>query len=654
MLWKICYIGGCETAAFAARELKRYLAAIDPETDAPLMKLASYNPDMADALWVGRDPAFAEKLPPILAGGNPALDDAIFIDVAGNRGVITGNNPRSVLLAVYRYLTELGCAWVRPGADGEILPRKALGADRVYVRETPSYRHRSMEIEGSNSFDHVANLIDWIPKLGMNGLFIPFFAPFAFYSRWYNQKGREAVTAEETKHMVREHEAEIKKRGLLYHAIGHGWTTEPFGIGSNDWDAADQEIPAEYLEYFPMIGGKRGFFDGKPMLTNLCFSNPKARDIVTSYVAEYCKTHSEIDFLHFWFNDSYNSHCECENCAGTTPSDYYVTLLNEIDKKLTYAGLNTKIVFLLYYELLWAPEKERLNNPERFVMMFAPISRTFSKTYAQSDLSERAPLAPYARNRIAPPRSVEENVARLRKWQELFKGDGFIFDYHFFMDHYRDPGYAQISRTLFEDMKNLDMLGLNGTVNCQVTRAFFPTGLGLCMMAKAMWNKRADYDAESCAYYKAAFGDKGPEVKEYLETLSALFDPPYLRREKPQADAQAAENFDRVRGVIDSFERSTAGAGDPRRNATAETPESHMLIPSICKSWEYLRLHGQLCRLLAKALAYRARGKQKAAMRVYGEIESWIQEHESGIADALDFYIAVRVWKSIIESKTHD
>ena len=646
MLWKICYIGGCETTAFAARELKRYLAAIDHRTDAPLLKMDSYSPDIAGALWVGRDHAFIDRLPLIPRDGNPALDDAISVDVTGNVGVITGNNPRSVLLAVYRYLAELGCAWVRPGAYGEVLPRRALGADRVYVRETPSFRHRSMEIEGSNSYDHVADLIDWIPKLGMNGLFIPFFAPFAFYDRWYarnnenNKNGHAAVTVEETKRMVKEHETEMKKRGLLYHAIGHGWMTEPFGIGSNDWDTTDREIPDEYIEYFPMIGGKRGYFDGKPMLTNLCFSNPAARDRVTSYVADYCKTHREIDFLHFWFNDSYNSHCECINCAGTTPSDYYVAMLNEIDEKLTDAGLETKIVFLLYYELLWAPEKERLKNPDRFVMMFAPISRTFSKTYAQSDLTGRTPIAPYVRNRIVPPRSVEENVAMLRKWQEMFKGDSFIFDYHFFMDHYKDPGYAQISMTLFEDMKNLDLLGLNGTVNCQVTRAFFPTGLGLSMMAKALWNKGADYAAEAGVYYDAAFGEKGGEVKGYLETLSGLFDPPYLRREKPQIDMRAAERFDGICEVIDKFERSIADSDE----LACSTPQ----VPAVRKSWDYLRLHGQLCRFLAKALAHKARGEYDAALIVYGDIEAWLRKHEGEIADVLDFYTASIAWKSII------
>jgi len=132
-------------------------------------------------------------------------------------------------------------------------------------------------------------------------------------------------------------------------------------------------------------------------------------------VVEYSKNNSEIDYLHFWLSDALNTQCECENCKDTIPSDFYVMMLNEIDEKLARAGLDTKIVFLIYFDLLWEPQKERIKNPDRFVMMFAPFSRTYSKAYAESDLSGRAPLAPYERNRLVMPRSVEENVARLRR-----------------------------------------------------------------------------------------------------------------------------------------------------------------------------------------------------------------------------------------------
>ena len=50
------------------------------------------------------------------------LDDIIHIDTDENGGIIAGSNPRSVLLAVYRYLQENGCRWLFPGIDGEFIP----------------------------------------------------------------------------------------------------------------------------------------------------------------------------------------------------------------------------------------------------------------------------------------------------------------------------------------------------------------------------------------------------------------------------------------------------------------------------------------------------------------------------------------------------
>jgi hypothetical protein len=383
-----------------------------------------------------------------------------------------------------------------------------------------------------------------------------------------------------------------------------------------------------------MIDGKRGYFGGVPMLTNCCYSNAACRDTITSYVVEYATANQHVDYLHFWLSDSYNSHCECDNCKDTVPSDYYVAMLNEIDQKLTAAGLDTKIVFLLYFDLLWEPLKTSIKNPERFVLMFAPFSRTYSKPYAQADLTGQADVKPYERNRLTMPRSIEENVTRLRRWQAKHaNGDGFVFDYHFFADHVKDPGYAQISRVLFDDIKNLHALGLNGTVNCQLTRPFFPTGLGLWLMAKALWDKEADFEKEAGAYYKAAFGKRGLEVKNYLEGLSERFDPPYLRREKPQRDEKAAERFGEIGAYIDGFDFSDDGETNT----------------SVKKSWAYLRLHAQVCCIAAKALHYKARGKREEAMIVLRDIESWARLNERNTADVLDFYRFTHTWRSIIE-----
>ena len=256
----------------------------------------------------------------------------------------------------------------------------------------------------------------------------------------------------------------------------------------------------------------------------------RTRSTKTQVKLETTEKSTNVDYLHVWLADWQRNHCECDECVKLRPSDHYVQLLNEIDRKLTDAGLDTKIVFLIYVDLLWAPIKERLNNPDRFVLMFAPITRTYSSSMASSKPFDGV-LADYNRNNNKMPSSVSENIAHLKNWQKDFECDSFDFDYHYMWDHFKDIGHFGTDRVLFEDMKNLDKLGLNGMVSCQCIRAFFPHGLGMYCMAEALWNKNADFDNVTHKYFNAAFGDDGDIVSEYMKKLTTLSDPVYMRGE---------------------------------------------------------------------------------------------------------------------------
>ena len=146
-------------------------------------------------------------------------------------------------------------------------------------------------------------------------------------------------------------------------------------------------------------------------------------------------------------------------------------------------------MFLLYVDLLWEPKEAYLKNPDRFVLMFAPITRTYTVSLLDAEPFDVEKLSPYEKNRLNMPKSVSENLARLFKWQERFEEDSFIFDYHFMWDHFLDPGYFEMAKTLFKDMQHLDKFNLNGMISCQNQRVFFPTGLGMVAMAEALWNK---------------------------------------------------------------------------------------------------------------------------------------------------------------------
>lgn len=102
---KIARISYDPVIAYAAEELQRCLREMDRETEVLILTYPTYRWELEDVLWVGMDDALKEFLPNVK---DAHLDDAIAIEVKGAKGFITGANPRAVLIAVYRYLRELG------------------------------------------------------------------------------------------------------------------------------------------------------------------------------------------------------------------------------------------------------------------------------------------------------------------------------------------------------------------------------------------------------------------------------------------------------------------------------------------------------------------------------------------------------------------
>ena len=597
-----------------------------------MLSFQKFIPALTGVLWLRVCPEVCALV------ANPELDDAYQIDIVDSVGAVRGSNPRSVLMGVYRYLQELGCSWVRPGADGEYIPQRTLAGTDIHIKEIASYRHRGICIEGSVGYQHVSDMIDWMPKMGLNAYFNQFNNPVTFYNRWYEHRSsthmKGAPLPSEAIAALRDQsELEIKKRGLLYQAAGHGWTCEPFGIPGEAWEPREYEIPAESRECLAMVNGKRELWGNVPLNTNLCYSNPRVRKTIAEAVAKRCADVPAIDYAQVWLADGTNNHCECDACRKMRPADWYVTLLNDIDEKLTEANLPTKVVFLLYVDLLWEPQQVRLKNPDRFTLMFAPITRTYSASIADAEEFDEEKLPPFTLNQLQFPESVGENLAWMRRWRKQCDGDGFDFDYHFMWDHFCDPGYYAMAKTLFRDMQNLHKVGLNGMISCQNQRVFLPTGLGMAAMAAALWNEHGDFEEVARNYFRCAYGEDAEAVQAYLMALSDAFDPVYIRGEKAAVNPDNAGKLARVPNILSCY----SDLIEARRKDPA-LPQSRRA------SWEYLWYHGQLCRKYALTFQRKAEGKLEEAARLKEELIDlgWKLEPQlHHVFDAYEFMVSM-------------
>jgi len=628
-------VGEAPPVRFAAAELRKYVSLATGRRAVRRFR-RRYHPG-EPGLWVGTFADFGEEAP--RPASDDPLDDEIFLRVGAKGGIIAGANARSALLAAYRYLTALGFRWVRPGRDGERVPRLRSPFRPVERHERPAYRHRAVCIEGACAWEHVRDMIAWMPKVGLNAYFLQLADGYEFFERWYRHqlnplRRPEGFSKARAARLRAALVAQLRKRGLLLHNVGHGWTCEAVGLHGEGWHRFEGELPPSLRRFLALTRGRRRFFDGRPLNTQLCYGNPDVRERLTDLVADYAETHPEVDLLHFWLADGSGNFCECLRCRKHRPADLYVKMLNRLDEKLAARGVPTRIVFLAYVDLLWPPVRERLKNPERFVLMFAPITRSYAKPLPAA--AGRGRLPPFRLNRLKFPGDPKANLAFLAAWQKaLARGSGwtcdsFDFDYHFWWAHFRDPGNMQLARVVHDDVRHLGRIGLRGLVNCQLQRIFWPTGFAMTAMAATLWNGDVSFDDVAEDYFRSAFGAAGERVRRYLERLSEAMPIELLLHGSERQRAAAIRCLHGAAAVIEAFRRDIergCRSRDPLRRA----------------SWRILSEHAEIYRRLSEALALCRDGKEEAGRRLAWDLIRHVRRRERHLHRVFDVWMFVRV-----------
>ncbi len=516
-MYQIYKITSNTVVDFAAEELKKYLRMMMPRCGEIGI---TYNPNAKDGFRLGLMADFGLDTS---EAEDQELDDIIHIDTQENGGIIAGNNPRSVLLAVYRYLTENGCRWLFPGVDGEIIPVQQVVP--TYYHKMADNRYRGQCNEGAESQQCMLETIDFSPKIGMNVYMLEFDIPKVYYDYYYNHRFNEAnrdpepVTDETVLQWKRVCETEMAKRGLQFHDMGHGWTVESFGITSTGgWDKNENTyVPEESVQYLAQIDGKRGLYKGVAMNTNFCMSNPSARKIFTKTVCDYAEINTHVGYLHVWLADWQKNHCECNACRKKIPSDWYVILLNEIDEELTRRNLSTRIVFCAYSDTAYEPLEEKIKNPDRFSILLGAISRSY--TYSVERNPQMENLAPYVLNQSSRLDSMEEYIVRLNRWKEFAPCNSFAYEYHFWKHQFYAPGVLSFAKRVCEDVESYRDNGLNGMIQDGSQRCFFPNGFSFYCYGKKLFDNSLTYEELEEDYFSHAYGEAKDLVLSYLKAV---------------------------------------------------------------------------------------------------------------------------------------
>ena len=536
-MYKIYKITSNPVADFAAEELKRYLRMMMPRCGEITIE---YNPEAKDGFRLGLMQEFGLDVSEVK---NVDLDDIVHIDTDEQGGIIAGDNPRSILLAVYKYLTINGCRWLYPGVDGEFIPMQNIKA--VKYHKAADCRYRGQCNEGAESQQAMLETIDWAPKVGMNVYMLEFDIPTVYYDWYYQHRHNtanrepEPVNADTVLQWKRACEAEIAKRGLQFHDIGHGWTVEAFGIDSKGaWSVkGEHPVPEEAVQYLAEIDGERKLYMNIPVNTNFCMSNPEARKIVANYVADYAQENSHVNYIHVWLADGQKNHCECEVCRTKTPSDWYVMLLNDIDAELTNRKLTNRIGVAVYSDTAYEPTCEYIKNPDRFFMILGAITRSYTYSIPKDP---QVPLTPFVLNKSGRLETMEEHMMRLKLWQKFVPSPAISYEYHFWRHQFYAPGVLSFAKRLYEDVLSYKDNGLDGMIEDGSQRAFFPNGISYYAYANTLFDTSLNFEELVKDYFDHAYGEAGDKVIAFLQKIDELMPHTYMearhskRRDKSQ------------------------------------------------------------------------------------------------------------------------
>lgn len=586
---------------------------------------------------------------------DPFIEDIIDIDVARGTGIIAGSNPRSVLMAVYKYFWFAGCRWVRPGDDGEYLPRCGLQALCCAYRKKADYPFRGECCEGAISYEHMRDTVYWMPKVGMNMYMIEGLVPYTYMHKWYGHVGNGLLRrkGQVTDYAMLEGyiarlEQDIARTGVQLHNVGHGWMFEKLGVHHGSPAMEKAALKEADKQYLALVNGRRDLYGSSTFYTQFCYSNPAARKVLTDFVVEYLQKKPWVDFMHLWLADAANNHCECPECAKMIPSDFYVMLLNEIDEALTAAGIGARLVLILYVDLVRPPEKLRLKNPGRFVIL-AAIGGKYGVTYHREPLTE--PVPPYERNRWKQP----SNALRLYwydGWKKLCGNiPGIIYEYRFYRDQYCDLGQMQVARETYDDMRALRDIDFQGCMSDQTHRCYLPTALPMLVMAQTLFDRGTDFNAFAEDYFRSAFGEDGGLVRAWLEEVTALLHPSLLRLETAEESADAASDLE-TQGLALRGREAGTWVGDDGLAADLEKVPAladgfrpvigahlHLENPVQARSWAYLAYYADIVSGMSRVFRAGAEGDLGKARVLLPELEDLLSASEMQIHNVFDRYL---------------
>ena len=269
--------------------------------------------------------------------------------------IMAGSNSRGTLYAMYAFLEWMGCRFLIPGPEGDIIPAiydvPAIPVDDVV--EEPTFRRRDITedwryaftVKGDPNPKHMEyweKLIDWMGKNRINCT-----------------EGDEYMT------LFKEH---FKKRGITHWGGGH---VIPKLLPHDLYDSNP--------DYFRMDQAGERVTNG-----NFCSSNKNALELACQNAVTLLDKNPDWENLNIWGEDVLSgSWCHCSDCSDLTPVDQYLTICNAIAEAVEKSGKNVEVECIAYHDSV-SPDTSVTPHPN-LRLLWAPRERAYRWSHDDPD-----------------------------------------------------------------------------------------------------------------------------------------------------------------------------------------------------------------------------------------------------------------------------
>jgi hypothetical protein len=190
----------------------------------------------------------------------------------------------------------------------------------------------------------------------------------------------------------------------------------------------------------------------------------------------------------------------------------------------------------------------------------------------------------------------------------------------------------------------------------QTQRSFFPTGLAATTIGEFQYDTKLDIESFVDKYIADSFGEDYKAAKEYLEAISASFDPEAMKQHTDitEQDTGAGDKTKKKAGIIGNEAAGDMIAKVPSIvDKFAPIVEKNLNNPDKChrESWRILTYHGEYTKRLSDIYFALSRNDIKGACAHLDTMMDYLSEIEPEIHPYFDLVLFRQRTRQVISGK---